>query len=244
MIELPFIMFIFSEFFILLDMLNMWLTSIFSYSVACMFILLIGSVTNKSFKFWWSCNLTSVPFMARAFEITSTNAFVVVIYSLIYIWLFAIPWTAAGQASLSLTISQCLLKLMSIELEIPSNCLIICTPCSVLNPKEFLLFFIYFLNFILFLNFTILYWFCQILKWICYRYTCVPHPEPSSLLPPHTIPLGRPRSPAPSIQYRALNLDWRLVSYIYYTCFNVILPNLPTLSLSHRVKFLLFFKVF
>ena len=28
-------------------------------------------------------------------------------------------------------------------------------------------------NFILFLNFTILYWFCQILKWIRHRYTCV-----------------------------------------------------------------------
>ena len=29
------------------------------------------------------------------------------------------------------------------------------------------------------------------------NYTCVPHPEPSSLLPPHTIPLGRPSAPAP-----------------------------------------------
>ena len=67
---------------------------------------------------------------------------------------------------------------------------------------------------ILFLNFKILYWFCQISKWICHRYTCVPHPEPSSLLPPHTIPLGRPSAPAPSIQYRALNLDWRLVLYM------------------------------
>ena len=38
----------------------------------------------------------------------------------------------------------------------------------------------YFLNFILFI-FTILYWFCHISKWICHRYTCVPHPEPSSL---------------------------------------------------------------
>ena len=43
-------------------------------------------------------------------------------------------------------------------------------------------------------------------------YTRVPHPEPSSLLPPHTIPLGRSSAPAPSIQYRALNLDWQLVS--------------------------------
>ena len=41
-----------------------------------------------------------------------------------------------------------------------------------------------FLNFILFINFTILYWFCQISKWILHRYTCIPHPEPSSLLPP------------------------------------------------------------
>ena len=46
----------------------------------------------------------------------------------------------------------------------------------------------------------------------------VPHPEPSSLLPPHTITLGRPSAPASSIQYRASNLDWQLISYmILYT---------------------------
>ena len=78
--------------------------------------------------------------------------------------------------------------------------------------SRFVLFF--FFNFIFFLNFTILYWFCQISKWIRHRYTCVPHPEPSSLLPPHSIPLGRPSAPAPSIQYSALNLDWQLVSYM------------------------------
>ena len=55
-------------------------------------------------------------------------------------------------------------------------------------------FFLFFFNLILFFNFTILYWFCQISKWIRHRYTCVPHPEPSSLLPPHPIPLGRPSS--------------------------------------------------
>ena len=42
-------------------------------------------------------------------------------------------------------------------------------------------------------------------------YMC-PHPEPSFLLPPHTIPLGHPSALAPSIQYRASNLDWQLVS--------------------------------
>ena len=75
----------------------------------------------------------------------------------------------------------------------------------------FYLFFFNFLNFILFFNFTILYWFCHISKWIRHRYTCVPHPEPSSFLPPHTIPLGCPSAPASRIQYRALNLDWQLI---------------------------------
>ena len=69
--------------------------------------------------------------------------------------------------------------------------------------------------FILLFNFTILYWFCHISTWIRHRYTCVPHPEPSSLLPPHIIPLGRPGALAASIQYRASNLDSHLVSYIY-----------------------------
>ena len=41
------------------------------------------------------------------------------------------PWTAASQASLSFTISLSLLKLMSIELVIPSNHLILC--CSFLE---------------------------------------------------------------------------------------------------------------
>ena len=59
----------------------------------------------------------------------------------------------------------------------------------------FIIFFL--LIFFLFFNFAILYWFCHISKWIHHRYTCVPHPEPSSLLPPHTITLGRPSAPAP-----------------------------------------------
>ena len=46
------------------------------------------------------------------------------------VWLFATPWTAAHQASLSITNSQSLCKLMSIELVMPSNHLILC--CSLL----------------------------------------------------------------------------------------------------------------
>ena len=45
---------------------------------------------------------------------------------------FATPWTAALQASLSFTISQSLLKLMSIESVMPSKHLILCRPLSPL----------------------------------------------------------------------------------------------------------------
>ena len=48
------------------------------------------------------------------------------------VWLFVTPWTAAHQASLSFTISQSLLKLMSIESVIPSNHLILCCPLLLL----------------------------------------------------------------------------------------------------------------
>ena len=94
-----------------------------------------------------------------------------------------------------------------------------------IQDSFFFIFYLFFFNFILFLNFTTLYWFCQIPKWILHRYTCVPHPEPSSLLPPHTIPLGRPSAPAPSIQYRALNLDWWLVSYVILYMFQCHSPK-------------------
>ena len=45
---------------------------------------------------------------------------------------FLTPWTAATQASLSITNSQCLLKLMSIELVMPSKHLTLCCPLLLL----------------------------------------------------------------------------------------------------------------
>ena len=48
------------------------------------------------------------------------------VQSLSLVWLFATPWTAACQASLSITNSRSLLKLMSIESVMPSNHLILC----------------------------------------------------------------------------------------------------------------------
>ena len=44
------------------------------------------------------------------------------------VWLFAAPWTAARQASRSITSSQSLLKLMSIKSVMPSNHFILCHP--------------------------------------------------------------------------------------------------------------------
>ena len=48
------------------------------------------------------------------------------------VWLFATAWTAARQASRSITNSQSLLKLMSSKLMMPSNHLIICCPLLLL----------------------------------------------------------------------------------------------------------------
>ena len=50
--------------------------------------------------------------------------------------LFATPWTAALQASLSITNTRSLLKLMSIESVMPSNHLILCCPL-LLPPSIF-----------------------------------------------------------------------------------------------------------
>ena len=57
---------------------------------------------------------------------------VIVVQSLCCVQLFATLWTAAHQAFLSFTISQRLLKLMSIESVMPSNRFILCRPFLLL----------------------------------------------------------------------------------------------------------------
>ena len=54
------------------------------------------------------------------------------VQSLSYVWLFATPWTAARQASLFITNTQSLLKLMPIESVMPSNHLVLCRPLLLL----------------------------------------------------------------------------------------------------------------
>ena len=57
----------------------------------------------------------------------------IVVQSLSHVWHFEAPWTAARQASLSITNSQSLLKLMSIESVMISNHLILCHPLLLLT---------------------------------------------------------------------------------------------------------------
>ena len=61
---------------------------------------------------------------------------IVVVQSLSHVQFFATPWTATHSASLYITSSWSLLKLMSIELLMPSNHLILCHPLLLL-PSVF-----------------------------------------------------------------------------------------------------------
>ena len=56
------------------------------------------------------------------------------VQSLSRVWLFATPWIAAPQASLSITNSRSSLKLMSIESVMPSSRFILCHPLLLLPP--------------------------------------------------------------------------------------------------------------
>ena len=68
------------------------------------------------------------------FKMMGTKRVVVVVVHLLYhVWLFATPWTAACQASLSFTVSWSLLRFMSIELVMLSHLL----PPAFLLPSVF-----------------------------------------------------------------------------------------------------------
>ena len=71
-----------------------------------------------------SCTASTV-FTVWATRISSVQ-------SLSPVWLFATPWTVVYQASLSITSSQSLFKLMSIKLVMPSSHLILCRPLLLL----------------------------------------------------------------------------------------------------------------
>ena len=89
----------------------------------------------SSFLFGMVCFImTTLRTLLDTFHLTASqrNFVVVVVQLLSHFRLFATLWTAACQASLSFTTSWSLLKLMSIDLVIPSNHLILCCPFTPL----------------------------------------------------------------------------------------------------------------
>ena len=83
----------------------------------------------------WACHIHIVLFFVFVFFLLCciTVQFSSV-QSLSRVWLFAAPWIVARQASLSITNSWSLLKLMSVESVMPSNHLILCRPLLLLPP--------------------------------------------------------------------------------------------------------------
>ena len=78
--------------------------------------------------------------------------------------------------------------------------------------------------------------FCHPLTWISHGCTSVQHPEASSHVPPHPIPLVHPSAPALKTLSHASNLDWRSVSHMIICllqCYSVksshphLLPQSP-----------------
>ena len=87
------------------------------------------------FLFFHSVPLNSIDLSALRVDLLPTpdlGTWYIVVQSLSHVWLFVTPWTAAHQASLFFTISQSLLKLISIKSVMPSNHLILCHPFLLL----------------------------------------------------------------------------------------------------------------
>ena len=87
-------------------------------------------LTNWKIKTIWSFQYMQKKPLTKF----STHLWFSSVQSLSPVRLFATPWIAARQASLSITNSQSLLKLMPIELVMPSSHLILCCPLLLLPP--------------------------------------------------------------------------------------------------------------
>ena len=82
------------------------------------------------------CNLSAIPVPGTFLRAAAISSPISSVQSLSHAELFATPWTVAHQASLSITNSWSLFKLMSIESVMPSNHHILCCPL-LLPPSIF-----------------------------------------------------------------------------------------------------------
>ena len=108
------------------------------------------------------------------------------------VWLFVTPWTAARQASLSITNSRSLLKLMFIESVMPSNHFILCR-LLFLAPWIF--------PSILFIQFSSVHFSRSVV---------------SNSLQPHELQRTRPPCPSPAPGVHSISRPWYGWSFLYY----------------------------
>ena len=74
-------------------------------------------------------------FLMVSFAMQKLVSLIVFVQSPSHVWLFATPWTAAWQASLTLIISWSLPKFICIESMMPSNHFILCYPLPLILPS-------------------------------------------------------------------------------------------------------------
>jgi len=89
--------------------------------------------------------------------------------------------------------------------------------------------------------------FCHTLTWISHGYTCVPHPESPSHLPPHPILHGHPSAPALSTLSHGSNLDWLSISHMVtcmFQCYSFKSSHSRLLPRSPKVCSSLLFKIY
>ena len=97
----------------------------------------VAWVNNSFFFFFIAEYSTTWLYHSFSFPFTSISTYALFqffssVHLLSHVRLLATPWTTARQASLSITNSRNLLKLMSIESVMPSNHLILCRPLLLL----------------------------------------------------------------------------------------------------------------
>ena len=95
------------------------------FLISCAFLWLF---MNLTFPYFWFYQMLLKLYINHAFCVFSS------VQSLSHVRLFATPWIAACWASLPITNSQSLLKLMSIESVMPSSHLILCRSLLLLPP--------------------------------------------------------------------------------------------------------------
>ena len=97
-------------------------------------ILVLESIQGGEFSYFHSITLMAILLRNIPTGPSEVNPSISSVQLSHSVWLFAVLWTAACRASLSITNSQSLSKLMSIESVMPSNNLILCCPLLLLPP--------------------------------------------------------------------------------------------------------------